>query len=220
MAGKVEPIRPAAALPARGAERAALAQAIGRHADAAEALARVELARDKAAALRYSAERAAGEAQAAIDEARNEAPGRLVDRLLSGGDGAGGEDPMVAATAALTRAEADERTAAEAVRLLDGQVAEARQRAHMAELNRDRCIGAVLRAEAFPVLIARFQALRHDVAEMSLMFGEISLHAPPDFHYDAVPTFRDVSRAGADMWKGAVAALARDADAPLPPSEI
>ena len=217
--GKIEALRPAAAPPVRSAEREALASAIARHAFATEALSRIEEARGKAAALRHAAERSAGQAQAAIDDAATMAPSRLIDRLLSGDDAAGGDDPVAGARAALTRAEADERTAAEAVRLLDEQIAPARQRTHLAEIAVDHCVGEVLRAEAFPQLVARFEALRHELAEMSLLLGEIGLHAPAGFHPDAQPIFRDVSRAPADAWKAAVLALGKNADAPLPTIE-
>jgi len=220
MSAKVESIRPRAAdaaPPARTPERQALADAIERQRETTAALERIEAARVKAASLRYAAEQRINDAQAAIDDARESAPGRLVDRLLSDdADTAGGDDPEASATAALARAEADERTAAEACALLDGQIAEARGSARLAEVRVGDRIAAVLQAEAFPQLIARLEALRYEVAAMSLIMGAVSRFAPMGYHYEAQRNYPDASMAGAHAWRDAVERLRQDAGAPLP----
>jgi hypothetical protein len=196
--------------PARTAERQRLADAVGRHRNAVEALDRVTAALGRLEREYYDETvPAAVAAKAALEEARQAAPAALVSRYL--GDGDPGDAPSV--TEAERRLAEAEREIAEA-RTARGMLADEAQRAQaavdLARMALDGAIKAVVSASPeLSALRAEFERARK---RMSVLIGAL---AGAGVTTSRVAWTDDAFVPPAE-WTAAVAALRDDPDAVLP----
>ncbi len=211
-AGKIE------RLPTRGGsprtpERQRLAEAIARDVELENEISRASEALRRARELEASAENEISVLEQRLEEAKEGAPGRLVDALIN--NGATEDDSTTPIEAALAKARADLETRERAVTILSEQLDRLTHRRIFSSVG--RALVAVINAEAFPAILARHEDLRRRLAESNAILGALRLQT----NYDPA-TLRpipDCSTAAADAWKAAVLMLARDADAALPKVE-
>jgi len=214
---KITPLH-AAAPPApavRSPEREALAAAIARHQAAAAELRRIEDGRRRFydevywTALDQKTAALATRDALKADEGRIRATAFLGDKKKAE-ELAEAERAVVEANAAVVGAE-------ETKSGLETMLAEAKEEFESAEAVIDRRHHAAVAADpAIAALISRYEALRREVAELSLSMSATYSFSPRGYDYQVYRDYGIRSSPEADVWKEAIAAMRHDADAPLP----
>jgi hypothetical protein len=202
----------------RSPERADLAARIAKRDAAREQHAKLTAARARLDIHRLDAARI--EAAAALQRVEDEAPQRLVNRLMGLGGPAG--TTVDEARRALDQTQQAYDEAEAAAKLLDGEIEETRLRVGVLDLGLSSALGEALQAAPeVAALLARYHEARANLLAIDWALQEVSRAGgiPPSNR------FWDSGRPAADFpdrdklaepWRTAIAALADDPDAELP----
>jgi chromosome segregation ATPase len=201
--------------PPRTPEREQLAEAITRHAEATDRLAAVQAARERTEQARRDAKEAIAKATAGIEQAKIDAAAQLVG-------GAVGGVSVKAARAALQDCEDSLEAAVSAGSVLAGSTEEAERELANAERGVDSAVEGVVKASAeIRALVARLKPAYIELTDVRNALRAMQSRLPDDLKIWGVvdvPSIKLDELKLAPTWRAALAALVKDADAPLPTS--
>jgi hypothetical protein len=219
---KVQSLHPASA--PRSPERQRLAEAIARHAAAADRLARIQAAAPRAFDAILAAQRGVDAAETAVAEAREAEPKRLAAKLIGDPEEGGPTlGAVIAAASAASEVLANARAARDA---LSEQEGAAERDLDDARRGLDHAIAAIVAASpAIAGLLAQNVAARRRVQELGAILTTIGLLRLPQTisarNWDAI---RDLDiaeyRAAVAPWQATLASLETDPDTPLPGDDV
>lgn len=196
-------------------EREHLRQAIRRHAAAAERHAKIAAAQERASAAASEAYTACRRASATLDEARQNESHFLTAAALGEADAA--SNPVDAASRALAQAEAAREAAERTQVALASEATAAANELRSATSTLNDAVRDVLRAAPeVQQLKADLDVARRAVADVANKLLSLP-HGVAGTVIWGIDDLRPGERPDA-AWSAAIAALAKDADAPLPQS--
>lgn len=210
-------LRIAGEAPPRTPEREALAAAIERRDAAANRLAAIKTAQERAMNSVFDLKDAVDKAIAALDEAKADESRQLVEAFI-GGDTAV-VSPVKSAAAAVEEANARLATARQMRAALEQEEKTAENDLMWAKNKLDGAVGDAVRADpALRQLVADFEAANKTCIELRQALSTLQREWLPSeaVRWDSIHPWSEMPAAVA--WKAALAALREDADAPLPTS--
>jgi hypothetical protein len=201
--------------PPRTPEREQLAAAQQRHAEAVDRLAAVQAARERTERARIAAKDAINAATAAVEQSK-------IDAALVLTGGAPGALTVKEARAALTDCEDALEAAISAGSVLTGSTEEAERELANAERGVDSAVEGVVKASAeIRALVARLKPAYIELTDVRNALRAMQSRLPDDLKIWGVvdvPSIKLDELKLAPTWRAALAALVKDADAPLPTS--
>jgi predicted nucleic acid-binding Zn-ribbon protein len=201
--------------PPRSPEREALAAAIERRDAAANRLAAIKTAQERAMNSVFDLKDAVDKAIAALDEAKADESRQLVEAFI-GGDTAV-VSPVKSAAAAVEEANARLATARQMRAALEQEEKTAENDLMWAKNKIDDTVSAAVKTDpAVRQLVADFEAASKTYAELRQAMNVVRRERMPDTpgSWDSVRNWSELPAATA--WKAAIEALRADADAELP----
>jgi chromosome segregation ATPase len=199
--------------PPRSPEREQLAEAIARHEEATDRLAAVRAARDRNEEARHGAEESVAKATAGIERAKTDAAAALVG-------GAPGALSVSSARAALQEREDSLVAVIAAGGILAEHAEDAERELGRSERAVDAAVEGVVKASAeIRALVGRLKPAYEELVDVRNALRMMQSRLPDDLRIMGgvdIPSIHQDDLKLAATWRTAVAALASDADAPLP----